>query len=57
MVGNDLPDFGGTWVPDTGGEGGGDLQEIIGKQLKEHGQNGVVISGLVAWMEVQMDTQ
>ena len=27
------------------------------KQLGDHGKKGVVISGLVAWMEVQMDTE
>ena len=57
MVGVVLPDCGGAWVPDTGGEGGGDLPTVVLHQLRDHGQKGVVISGLVAWMEVQMDTE
>ena len=54
MVGVVLPDCGGAWVPDTGG---GDLPTVVLHQLRDHGQKGVVISGLVAWMEVQMDTE
>ena len=46
-------------MPDTGGgeEGGGELPGDVLKQLRDHGEKGVVISGLVAWMEVQMDTE
>ena len=45
-------------MPDTGGgDGGGDLPADVLKHLRDHGTKGVVISGLVAWMEVQMDTE
>ena len=57
MVGVVLPDCGGRWVPDTGGEGGGTLPGAVVKQLTDHGQNGIVVSGLVAWIEVQIDSQ
>ena len=58
MAGEILPDCGGSWVPDTGGGvGGGDLPADVLKHLRDHGTKGVVISGLVAWMEVQMDTE
>ena len=57
MEGVILPDCGGAWVPDTGGGGEGDLPTNILQQLRDHGKNGVVISGLVAWMEVQMNTE
>ena len=58
MVGVILPDCGGPWVPDTGGgEGGGSLPDAVLNQLSDNGQQGIVISGLVAWMEVQMDTE
>ena len=58
MVGVIIPDCGGAWVPDSGGEEGeGDLHASVVQQLRDHGQKGVVISGLVAWMEVQMNTE
>ena len=53
MVGIILPDCGGSWVPNTGG--GGSLSPDIVKQLSENGQKGVVLSGVVAWIEVQLD--
>ena len=56
MVGVILPDCGGTWVPDTGGGGTGTLPTAVMKHLLEHGKRGVVLSGLVAWIEVQIDT-
>ena len=59
MVGIIFPDCGGAWVPDTGGgdTGGGGLPGNVLEQLKAHGQKGVVISGLIAWMEVQMNIE
>ena len=57
MVGVILPDCGGAWVPDTGGEGEGSLPAEVVKHLSDHGKKGVVMSGLVAWVEVQIDTQ
>ena len=44
-------------IPDTGGGDEGFLPDVVMKQLGDHGKNGIVISGLVAWMEVQMDTE
>ena len=59
MVGVILPDCGGAWVPDTGGgsDGGGSPPVVLVKQLVEHGQKGILLSGLVAWIEVQLDKQ
>ena len=56
-VGAILPDCGGAMIPDTGGGDEGFLPDVVMKQLGDHGKNGIVISGLVAWMEVQMDTE
>ena len=44
-------------IPDTGGGDEGFLPDVVMKQLGDHGKNGIVISGLVAWMEGQMDTE
>ena len=53
MVGVILPDCGGAWVPDTGGGGGeGTPAPVVLQQLVDHGQKGIVFSGLVAWIEV-----
>ena len=58
MVGVILPDCGGAWVPDTGGGGGeGTPAPVVLQQLVDHGQKGIVFSGLVAWIEVQLDSQ
>jgi hypothetical protein len=57
MVGVILPDCGGAWVPDTGGGTEGSLPPDVVKQLSDHGRKGIVVSGLVAWIEVQIDTQ
>ena len=60
MVGVILPDCGGAWVPDTGGdnsEGTGEVPDVVMEQLRNHGKKGIVISGLVAWIEVQMGTE
>lgn len=56
MVGVILPDCGGAWVPDTGGGNVGTLPTVVIKHLLDHGKKGVVMSGLVAWVEVQIDT-
>ena len=58
MAGLPVPDYGGAWVPDTGGGPGigsppSEMLEIIGK----FGQNGVIISGVVTWVAAQIDTQ
>ena len=55
-----VPDFGGAWVPDTGGdEGGGQGHPPPGLAdlLEKFGTNGVVISGVVTWIGAQVDTQ
>ena len=58
MVGVILPDCGGAWDPDSGvGGGEGTAPPIVLQQLVDRGQNGIVFSGLVAWMEVQIDSQ
>ena len=40
-------------MPDTGG--GGSLSPGIVKQISDNGHKGVVLSGVVAWIEVQLD--
>ena len=45
-------------MPDTGGgDTVGGLPGNVLDQLNAHGQKGVVISGLIAWMEVQMNIE
>ena len=58
MAGLPVPDYGGAWVPDSGGgsEIGSppsELLDILGK----FGQKGVIISGVVTWIAAQIDTQ
>ena len=61
MTGNTVPDYGGTWLPDTGGdEGGGGKGKPppgVTEILETFGQKGVVISGVVTWVGAQLDTQ
>ena len=52
-----MPDCGGGWIHDTGGGGPGAIPPLVLEQISKFGEKGVVISGLVAWMEAQMDTQ
>ena len=57
MVGVILPDCGGACVPPDGGGGpAGNIPLVISDKISEHSQNGVVLSGIVAWIEVQLDT-
>ena len=57
-----MPDLGGAWVPDTGGEGDDDSGKghpppgVI-DMLEKFGQKGIVISGIVTWIEAQIDSQ
>ena len=47
-----MPDCGGGWVPDTDGDGHeGSLPPEVLEQLAKYGTKGVVISGVVTWME------
>ena len=62
MAGLVLPDYGGAWIPDTGGDsdqGGGQgyLPSGLLDMLQKFGQNGIVISGVVTWIGAQIDTQ
>ena len=60
MAGPVVPDYGGPWVADdTGGETNGKGQPPQGviDMLEKYGQNGVIISGVITWIGVQVDTQ
>ena len=62
MVGQILPVYGGTWVPDTGGDGDqgggrGQLPPGLVNLLEDYKLKGVVISGVVTWVAAQIDTQ
>ena len=46
-----MPDCGGAWVPDTGGGGEGALPAGNLEQLNKFGVKGIVISGVVTWIE------
>ena len=54
----DIPDCGGPWVQDTGGGDGdeGSLPPAVVDQLIVFGEKGVVVSGMITWMEAQMET-
>ena len=56
MAGPVLPDCGGAWVPDTGGGGEGSLPPGVLEELTNFGKNGVVISGVVTWIQAQIGT-
>ena len=51
-----MPDCGGAWVPDTGGGGEGALPAGNLEQLNKFGVKGIVISGVVTWIEAQLGT-
>ena len=60
MAGLVLPDYGGAWIPDTGGEddqGGGQgfLPTGLIDILEKFGKNGIVISGVVTWIGSQIN--
>ena len=62
MAGSIMPDFGGSWVLDTGGQSDcgdckGSAPPGLMKLLEGHGKNGIVISGVVSWIAAQIDTQ
>ena len=48
-----MPDCGGAWEP--GVEGGVATMDTVLAKLQENSPNGIVISGAVAWMAVQLD--
>lgn len=52
-----LPNAGGPWIPslsvDGETHGKGNPPEVVIKVMEEHGQNGIVISGVIAWIEVE----
>ena len=57
MVGVILPDCGGAYVPPDGdGATASNIPLVISDKMSEHCNNGVVLSGIVAWIEVQLDT-
>ena len=56
MPGLALPDCGGSWIADTGGGEGGSLPPGVVEQLTIFGRNGVVISGVVTWIQAQLGT-
>ena len=56
MAGQVMPDCGGAWVPDTGGGEGGALPPGVLAEMGKLGQHGVVISGVVTWIEAQIGT-
>ena len=49
----DMPEVGGAWEP--GEESINASMDNVKEKLKNHGKHGVVISGCVAWMAVQME--
>ena len=58
MAGPAVPDYGGAWIPDTGGGNeAGSLPHGMLELLGKFGQKGIVISGIVTWIEAQIDTQ
>ena len=57
MAGLPVPDYGGAWVPDSGGgPGNGSPPSEWMEILEKFGQKGVVVSGVVTWIAAQIDT-
>ena len=51
-----MPDCGGSWVPDdTGGEGVGELPPCVLEQISKLTGHGIVIRGVITWMQAQID--
>ena len=53
-----MPDCGGAWVPDDtgGGNGVGQHPPVVLEQMSKFGSHGIVISGVITWMQAQLDT-
>ena len=52
-----MPDCGGAWVPDdSGGGGGGGPPPCVLEQMSKLAGHGIVISGVITWMQAQIDT-
>ena len=51
-----MPDCGGAWGPDTGGGGGGSHPPQVLDKLCDFGKKGLVISGVVTWIQAQIGT-
>ena len=51
-----LPSSGGPWVgasnKDGDTHGKGNPPDLVVKMMEEHGQHGILISGLISWIEV-----
>ena len=57
MAGPVMPDCGGAWVPDTGGQNEeGSLPPRVVEEIGKAGKKGVVISGVVTWIDAQIGT-
>ena len=52
-VGEPISDCGGVWEP--GKEGNKQMQKTVMNEMKDNSENGIVISGVVAWVAMQMD--
>ena len=52
-----MPDCGGAWVPDDSGGGGiGTMPSCVLTEIAKLGSHGVVISGVITWIQAQIDT-
>ena len=52
-----MPDCGGAWVPDDSGGGGvGQPPLCVLEQISKLAEHGIVISGVITWMQAQIDT-
>ena len=52
-----MPDCGGAWVPDDSGGGGvGQPPQCVLEQISKLAGHGIVISGVITWMQAQIDT-
>ena len=52
-----LSDCGGTWVPDDSGGGGiGSLPPCVMEEIAKLATHGIVISGVITWIQAQIDT-
>ena len=57
MAGQVIPDVcGGAWIPDSGGGEGESLPPGVQKELENHSQKVLVISGVLTWIQAQIGT-
>ena len=49
---NMLTDIGGKYVPPGEGEPEGSLPQNILQMMNQHGKNGILVSGVVSWIQV-----